>query len=268
MTSETSALLYLADHPEDGEALGAFAADLRARSDVRGEFIQLSLAEKLPRAQRQRQKELLKGDEVLPGIAAAVARRGRQFERGLLVGCTLRSPPQNALETAVGHPLWSTVRRVRIERRLTDAMVRLLTNMPRLIELDLREAAVDDLAWVSSLERLEELSLYGTDTQCLEPLTSLARLRNLDIGNTNVSSLDPLLRITSLEQLWTLWVDEEHDWPGEQIEAPRLSDEFKRDLKRAIPKLSINGDEPLEVVRDRLRSSQSWQALGPDAADD
>jgi uncharacterized protein (TIGR02996 family) len=100
-------------HPEDDELRLVYADALLERGDPRGELIQLQIQ----RPGTSRERTLLKKhpQRLLGPLAPAVGEASAVFARGFLDACTvvLRNETQRAL---IGHPLWGTLREVRLER--------------------------------------------------------------------------------------------------------------------------------------------------------
>ena len=87
---------------------------------------------------------------------------------------------------------------IKLEGDPSDADYARIAN---LTALEIEDAELEDLAWVTMLDKLEELDLENNDIVDLTPLASLPRLRDLDISENQVESLRPLAPCVRLERL-------------------------------------------------------------------
>jgi uncharacterized protein (TIGR02996 family) len=104
--------------PDDDGLRQVWADALVERGDPRGELVAIQVAaarEALTPAQERRARSLLAKHRVewLGDLAGVVQRReGLVFDRGLVAGCQIHVAKLSALQKAIGHPLWATVRKM------------------------------------------------------------------------------------------------------------------------------------------------------------
>jgi len=106
-------LAEIAANPDDDQLRQVYADGLQQKGDPRGELIALQLANREP----ARQEQLLAAHAAqwLGPIAPIAWVDGTVFERGFPVAVWLNNDRNtDALERAVGHPVWATVRRVEL----------------------------------------------------------------------------------------------------------------------------------------------------------
>ncbi len=76
-----------------------------------------------------------------------------------------------------------------------------VAEMTDLIQIDLRDTAIRDIAPLAGLQNLRILSLRGTLVKDLSGLSGLKNLDTLDISQTWVRDLEPLVALPSLRRL-------------------------------------------------------------------
>ncbi len=151
--------------PDDDDLRRIWADWLLEHGDPRGEFVQLQSAP-LPLqtgATLARERELLDAhwERWLGPLSSRVGYH--EWDRGLLVGCTLRYPPATWLRENVGHPLWAALRSLWLENWWGE---------------DATPAEI--AAFVAGLPALQHLG--GVTPPLLEALVSRApRLGSLDL---------------------------------------------------------------------------------------
>ncbi|MBS0125390.1 leucine-rich repeat domain-containing protein [Thetidibacter halocola] len=82
--------------------------------------------------------------------------------------------------------------------------VRILAELPRLVDLRLKDTLVDDNAGLETLTRLTNLDLSDTPVERLNFLVLLRQLEHLNIRNTQVRNIRQLANLSTLRTV-TLW---------------------------------------------------------------
>ena len=84
---------------------------------------------------------------------------------------------------------------------LSDDDIQIIARLYRLEKLDLYDANVRDVSWLSGLQQLKVLNLSCSGVSDLSPLGELVNLQVLDLSCTEVKDLSPLTAMRHLVQL-------------------------------------------------------------------
>ncbi|MEO8706673.1 MAG: leucine-rich repeat domain-containing protein, partial [Kofleriaceae bacterium] len=76
-----------------------------------------------------------------------------------------------------------------------------LARVATMTELNVKQAGMTGVAWVTRLAHLEDLDVEGNQLTDVSPLAALVRLRKLDISENQITSLRPLAPLVRLERL-------------------------------------------------------------------
>lgn len=205
--SEADLLQAIYDDPNDDDVRLVYADHLLERGDVRGELITLQIQrarleaalEKVPRASRERENELLAKHMMrwLGPLAPKVKKTMVRFERGFMAAC---SPKVLELDA---DPAWSTVVELegaypssetrlpvlRAMRNVGREAIEALLNHPRplpLEELEIAQGAMD-------LGDTEAASMFARI-----PRSTIPNLRRFALR----SWLDPAVTVDALTWMW------------------------------------------------------------------
>lgn len=191
--------------PDDDDLRRIWADWLLEQGDPRGEFVQLQSAPLRLQTSTTlaRERELLDAHQErwLGPLAGRVGYA--EWDRGLLVGCTLRYPPASWLRENVGHPLWAALRSLWLENwwgedATATEVANFVTTLPSLRHLGgvtppLLEALIDRAPRLSSLDLLQSehyrhQRTYVFDAATAQRLGAFSELRRLGLGLERDSS--------------------------------------------------------------------------------
>lgn len=212
----------LAD-PNDAELRTVWADALSERGDPRGELITLQvIAERgaLTPAQDKRLRSLLAKHRVawLGELAGVLQHReGLVFERGLLAAGQVQVKRLAALATAVGHPLWATVRHLHFcDHYAVDPRIVPLLAHPVMAQLRsvicvgenhvfAALAHADRALPITSIWTVED---HGSSAHRSEDVTDLARLPHLTTLGFTLYGVDEerILRLPVVRAIQTLGI--------------------------------------------------------------
>ncbi|MDQ3369019.1 MAG: TIGR02996 domain-containing protein, partial [Myxococcota bacterium] len=213
--------------PDDTARRLVYGDALLERGDARGELITLQCQAARTAEQQRRETKLLKEHGLTwLGELAPIIMKGYRFERGFLAECRIDSNKADRIRPLIGHPAWSTVRkledsaqiafhpvmrslrelvfrpnRARDRERLDDAWRELFAGTPRPIEtlhltdLDMSADADEQIAALGrgeALPALRELHVGGMATQYVDELLAGPIAQRLTMFGLVFDQLDEL----------------------------------------------------------------------------